>query len=440
LRLSSLRFAYLNLIYRILFRKIDLVASSEHLEHVAETDFSHIAPFLKTVTFVAPTDSWALTLEGFREVIPAQAIQRYAADHEIRGGMKFNTYELEGHQKFIEQHWNGKGITPLSKDRIRAGSEQYRRQALAARNLLCGEELRATWTSVLRKLANVHNVCFVTPRYEKPEGSRLPNSSDYIVRSHHRDRTHPDESCRIVIAPVGDALFAAGIACLAEANAKVQDLEVACAMTGEVEWETLAGWEDLDLSQMWRFKFQPKVQSFGEDLDLLEGENAITAWAAIAVAAVLKKCRENLEEFSYDGCCPMQWPGDEVIDLPRLRYLSLDRGSIRPRNLRAWIATMPLLEDLRLHKTGLCGDVHHGWKYIFDAVRDHPTRMKIWFDRIITNGAPAFSLVYHTDDFQRVLEQEEHQDPWEDITRSLSLYLSGKIEYNRSLSMWLQDD
>lgn len=102
LRLSSLRFAYLKTIYKILFRRIDLVASSEHLEHVVKTDFSRIAPFLKTVTFVAPTDTWALTLEDFREVILAQAIQKYADDHNVGGGMTSNACESDGHRKSIE--------------------------------------------------------------------------------------------------------------------------------------------------------------------------------------------------------------------------------------------------------------------------------------------------------------------------------------------------
>jgi len=153
---------------------------------------------------------------------------------------------------------------------------------------------------VLQTLANVRNVCFATPKYEKSRGSQVQDHLDYAVRPHDYNGTHPDESCRRVIAPVGDALFAAGIACLAEANVKTHDLEVACAMTGEIGWETLAGWEDLDLSQMRKFKFQPKVQSFKEVLDIPKGKNSIAAWAAIALAAVIKKCGNKLEESSYD--------------------------------------------------------------------------------------------------------------------------------------------
>jgi len=98
----------------------------------------------------------------------------------------------------------------------------------------------------------------------------------------------------------------------------------------------------------------------------------------------------------------MQWPGDVVIGLLQLRYLSLDKASIRPSNLRAWMAKMPSLEDLRLHKTRLCEYVYHGWRCIFDAVGDHPRRTKVWFDPIITYDAAKTYLDYHTGDYPRV--------------------------------------
>lgn len=72
-------------------------------------------------------------------------------------------------------------------------------------------------------------------------------------------------------------------------------------MTGEIGWETLVGWEDLDLSQMWRFEFGPKVQSVNEDLNLPEDKNSMAARAIIALAAVRKKCGNKLEESSFDS-------------------------------------------------------------------------------------------------------------------------------------------
>lgn len=268
MRLSSPRFAYLKSSYKILFRRINLVASSKHLELAAKTNFSRIVPFVKTVTFVAPTDTWAVALEGFREVTLAQAIQRYANEYDVREGMASNIQELDGYQKVIEQHWNGKRNTPLSKDQIRAGFEHYRGQALAAEDLLGSEQLRTTWIDVLQTLADVHNVCFATPEHDTSGASNVLTYPHFAGNPYSYNGTNSEDSCSTVIAPVGDALVAAGVACLAEANVEIHELEVACAMTGNIGWETLAGWKDLNLSQMWKFEIRPQVQSFKGNPDI----------------------------------------------------------------------------------------------------------------------------------------------------------------------------
>lgn len=393
---------------------------------------------MKTVTFVAPPNGWTLTLEGFTEVVLAQAIQKHASDHQIWAGFDSYAFEDDGHQRFIEQHWNGK--CPLSNDQIRVGFEKYHDDALAAKDLLLSEELRAAWTSALRALQNVHIFRFTSVKYDGSFGLHLPVQPDCIVRPHRHDVNHRDETCRRIAAPVGDTLFAAGIACLAEANVKAQNLDVACAMTGQFGWETLPGWEKLDLSQMQTFKFQPQVQSIGENLDTFGGEEAVAERAADTVAAVLKKCEDSLEMFSYENSCPMQWPGDEVIHLPRLRDLSLGSGCIRSRNLRTWMAKMPSLKHFRLNGSRLCDHVYSGWLNVFDAIRNHQKRMNVHFDQIIANDGAEISFYYHTDDFEKFLGEQEDEDIWADIDRSLALYLSGKIEYNGCLRAWLQDD
>ena len=439
MRLSSPRFAHLDLIGKTLFSGIQLVATPERLDHLAQTDISQIAPFVKTVTFVAPLECWTLTFEGFREIVLAQAIQKHASENQIWNGGSSYAYEDDGHQQFIEQHWGGK--YPLSDDQIRVGFEKYRVDALAAKNALLRDELKAAWTSTLRALPNVHSVRFLSVDYDESGGSHLPVQPDCIVRPHHHDQTHKDETCRRVAAPVGDALFAAGIACLTDANVKVQSLDIACAMTGQFEWDTLPGWGELNLSQMQRFTFQPKVQSLGEDLDVLpRNESVVAESAADAVAAVLNKCADTLEEFRYDNSCPMQWPGEQVIRLPKLKNLILDSGDIRPRHLKAWMSHMHSLGHFQLDGSSLCEHSFYGWRDVFDAIRDHPKMLRVHFDQIIANDCAEITLYYQTDGFQEFLDQQENEDPWADIDRSLPLYLSGKIEYNASLKEWLQDE
>lgn len=439
LRLSSPRFAHLDLIRKTLFGGLQLVATPERFEHLAQTDISQIALFVKTVTFVAPPKCWTLTFEGFREVVLAQAIQKHAAENKIWDGDGSYAFEDDGHRKFIERHWNGK--LPLSDDELRVGYAKYRDDALAARDVLLGDGLRAAWTRTLRALPNVHSSRFMSVDYDENGGSHLPMQPDCIIRPHRHDQIHRDETCRRVAAPVGNAVFAAGIACLADAKVKVQSLDVACAMTSRFEWESLPGWEKLNLSQMQTFTFQPQVQSIGEDLDILgRSEDVVAERAADAVAAVLKKCGDSLEKLRYQNSCPMQWPGGQVIRLPKLKHLSLDSGSIRPRHLKTWMSHMPSLEHFQLDGSSLCEHSYYGWRDVFDAIRDHPRGLHVHFDQIIANDCAEISLYYDTEGFQEFLDQQEDEDPWGDINRSLPLYLSGKIDYNASLKEWLQDE
>lgn len=430
LRLSSPRFAYLDLIRKILFDGIQFVATPEHLEHLARADISQIAPFVKTITFVAPPKCWPLTFEGFREMVLAQAIQKYASDPHNWNGMGSYASYNDGHQRFIKQQWNGK--FPLPNDQIRVGFEKYHDDALAAKDVLFGEELRATWTNALRTLPNVHNLRFTSPEYDEFGHSHLPVQPDCVIRPHRHDQSHRHETCWRVAAPVGDALFAVGIACLAEANVKGQSLDVACAMTGQFGWETLSGWEKLDLSHVQTFTFQPQVQSTDEDLGDLIAERA-----ADTVAVVLKKCGGSLEKFTYENVGHMQWPGDEVINLPKLRDLTLGGGSIRPGNLRTWMAKMPSLQHFQLDYIDLGEHMYTGWLDVFDAIRNHPKGMSVHFNQIAANDGADISLCYHTDAFEERLEDQEAEDPVRDLNRSLSLYLSGKIEYNATLRAWL---
>lgn len=70
------------------------------------------------------------------------------------------------------------------------------------------------------------------------------------------------------------------------------------------------------------------------DSDMLGNEDAIAVRAAVAVATVLERCGNCLEQFHYEDNYPMRWQGNEVIQLPRLEYLILERNSIRPTFLK----------------------------------------------------------------------------------------------------------
>lgn len=55
---------------------------------------------------------------------------------------------------------------------------------------------------------------------------------------------------------VGDAVFAAGTACLSEAGIQVEALKIECVMTSAFGWDELSGWKSLNLTSMRSLTFQ----------------------------------------------------------------------------------------------------------------------------------------------------------------------------------------
>ncbi len=437
MRLSSPRFTYLKSILNTLFSQVQLVPTSNNLERLRKANLKIIGAYVKGVEFVTPYQHWDFTYESFKEVILSQTIRKYAYDHKIWDGTGSFTDQKDGYQQFIQEHWDGR--IPLFEDRIREGFEEFRNSALDSKDLLLGEGVekrKKVWTSTLRALPNIHSVSF---RDYGLGTSDFSKDWPYTIRSHPHDRSHQEEICQSSIAPVGDAIFAAGIASLAKAaNVKPQSLTVASAMTGHFGWEAIHGWDKLDLSKLRTFIFQPKVN---EDLNGSGGSEAVAGRAADAVAAILKKGGPSIESFTYDSSlrCPMQWPGEEVVQLPNLKFLKLNGGSIWPRNMKAWFAEMPSLERFELLDNVLVRGPYTDWLYVFDAIRCHPRGIHVEFDQIAVNDAIEASLSYHTNDFERYLHMEEAENSWEDVERSLALYISGKIGYNTTLRKQLLD-
>lgn len=158
---------------------------------------------------------------------------------------------------------------------------------------------------------------------------------------------------------------------------------------------SLPGWEGLDLRRLRNFRFGPQP----EGLD----EGATTERAADAVAIVMSECEESLEKFSYGDDCPMQWPGDQIIRLPKLRHLSLGGGEIRPRDLRRWMAEMSSLDRINLHWSWV-RDEDSRWIDVFDAIRDHPKGLYVNISPIYKNEFPGYiSLRYHTNDSDKIM-------------------------------------
>ena len=436
MRLASPRFAYLKLVRQNLFNAIDLIPSPSHFERLTQSSIRRIAPFVRTVNFVAPLHSWALPFDDFEEIIITQAIQKYRYDHGLLN-------VEQSHRDFIQQHWSGKN--PLSDTEIQRGYENYNREALAVKDLLSGQPLREAWANTFRELCNLQGVRFTSIDLEKTGGEHLPTQPDCVVRHHHHvNHTHNHHVCWRAVVYVGDALFAAGISCLSRARSQIQSLEVACPMTGSLNWECLPGWKDLDLSQLENFGMLPLYSYYPYGREPRTDEEVAQS-AASAVDTVLQKCNHTLEALSHKGDYLMKWPGDEIIRLSSLRELCLGSGPLEPHNLRAWMTEMPSLEHFELQSTTLSevdsAPEYHRWRQVFDGVREHKNDMYVCFLDVEVNYDTYLSLVYDTSNLEEYLQELEERDfGCEKFDKALPSYLSGKIEWNNDLEEHLQED
>lgn len=411
-----------------------------HLRSLEEVDISRLAPYVRKINFVAPLRSWTIGYDTFEEIVVAQATTlKNSTDN-----CSVNTEE-DGCQHYRHRHCNGE--SPFSEEQIQAGFQAYRTEAEAVENLLHSNELRSAWTRALQTLGRARSFRFSTSEWDEDE-RHLPVQPACMVRSHNHHGLHAQETCGRALAVVGDAVFAAGIACLSEAGIKVEALKVACVMTSAFGWEELPGWKSLNLTSMRSLKFQPWTgESNGHYVGYCEsfshrpgGQYPHARRANEAVSSIMKKSANNLEYFRWEGGQnPMRWPGEDIVSLPRLLHLELNGGDIEAINFQEWMAGMPSLQELYLASVGVT-QPWSGWLNIFDSIRYHPKAMHVIFDQVHHCDWTELSVDHHTDDYEKYLEMEEGEDWVEDNDRSLALYLSGKGGYNRILRDMLGDD
>lgn len=314
----------------------------------------------------------------------------------------------------------------LSDENIGHG---YLEGALIARCLLHGEDLRLAWTGALRALPFGVGLRFTIPEYD------IHNYLHERIQPHCVAMTHflidrlEMEIYEIAAAPVGDALLTAAVACMAKADMKPGKLNVMCAMTRQFQWEALPGWEKCDFSQVQSFEFHPRIPRAPCDWSRAgEIGTLITTCAADAIAAVLKRCNESLEEFHCRNDCPMRWPGYEVISLPKLKRLSFTCGYIRPRNLAAWMTRMPSLEHFECVSTYSLGGEEGTWLDVFDAIRNHSRGMKVVLHNILTADEGEPSLGDYTYDLQKYFETRAPGEDRSDNTLRIPWNLYGEID------------
>ncbi|KAL9011764.1 MAG: hypothetical protein Q9180_009160, partial [Flavoplaca navasiana] len=152
--------------------------------------------------------------------------------------------------------------------------------SIQVKELLFSERLRAAWIGLLRTLPVVAKADFSS--YDSGGSQWL---SDPIGKE-------PP-------ARMGDALIATAVTCLASAGTRVRRLKFPCALTGSLDWQSLQGWEELDLSRLENVTYEPDP-----DTSVFPNEDEDARQAAIAarnLSALFEKGQGSLRKIKIRG-------------------------------------------------------------------------------------------------------------------------------------------
>ncbi|KAL8882908.1 MAG: hypothetical protein Q9192_007503, partial [Flavoplaca navasiana] len=238
------------------------------------------------------------------------------------------------------------------------------------------------------------------------------------------------------------------VTCLASAGTRVRGLEFACGLTGSLDWQSVQGWEEFDLSRLEKVTYDPEP-----DTGAMPNEEDDARQAAIAatnLSALFEKGQGSLRKIKIRGDCELIWPGEQTLNLPALRSLDLSFNGIHVRNLGSWLRHMPSLEYFRLAGCyATYGDLT-SWLSVFDAIRDHPRNrdgIRIVFEQAVHNDGAEVTLDYLTNQYEETLAWYEdvqqgkvESDAWYNATEYIMLYMVGEVGYNASIRAWLQDE
>ena len=409
-----------------------------------QTAIDGVAPFVRRVTFKVLNKSWTLGPDLFRKILLSQAIQRHCRDNQTSDGDGSKLDEIDGLQKFVQEHFDGR--EPLEAELIDSAYEKYHNDARAQGTLLQDSDIDQVWAGVLGQLSNALAIRFDAEKLDDNGPDYLTEATQYHIMPHHHGVAHEESECRKQYAPDGDWLFIVGVAALVKAQTKVTKLTVRCMMTSKLVYTWLDKWDQLDFGSLQRFDFNPMVHLIGESLYDYGFSRDPNVLAMDASSAVLEKCRSSLETFRYGKYVtyfPNQWPPRKIIALPKLKMIEIGSGPIYAHDLAAWMRFMPVLEHFQLDGSSVDGP-YENWKIIFDAIRNHPkpSGMQVVLGQIISKDSAEMSLRFNTKDVQEYLDMpdKEESDPWMDSFRSLPLYLSGHIGWNKSLKMFHEMD
>ncbi|KAF4448444.1 hypothetical protein F53441_8168 [Fusarium austroafricanum] len=370
LRLTHRKFADYDHLNAYLFGNIYLEPTRACLNSIQRADFSRVAQYVHSVTFTTPP-SWALS---------------------------FKTYERIIHNSEETSARPSPEVLPIAYD-------AYMRDARDTQTLLesPNSELKQAWKRVLKTLGNrlekitlLSHECEVTRRVEYLDTpiTLKPDVPWQLPRHNHKDNWSGNVMCQASddgveylckhsTAVAGDKLLAAVISCLAASGVAIAHLVIQIFMEGDLECKDISGWERLDFSKLKKLRISPEMPSGENDLvrrapfgDVDSRPELMKLKAGGVFHDLVEKCHSSIQSLSFGG----KWGGTGVIawptrrptyDFPELRHFALTKN-IAPGPLSLWVHHLRNLRHLSLAGCISRGPSYLDWRYVFDAIADHP--------------------------------------------------------------------
>ncbi|KAF5530800.1 ferric cupric reductase transmembrane component 7 [Fusarium mexicanum] len=370
LRLTHRKFADCSYVNKLLFANIKLEPTRERLLNIQRGDLSRVAGYTRSITFIAYA-SWKLVSETWERLI------------------LFNTPDHN----------------PNSTLSLAHGA--YINDAKEAQRLLEDPdgELIETWTNVLKmvgsrleKVRVAHHIDYKGLYLQDSDGPMDWKNLRLHVPN-PRIKTHEDMTPRFLrnedgvdnadyarhyaCAIVAERLFNTVITCLSASGIAISSLSIDVNMLGNVECKEIPGWQQLDLSNLKELNLSTLYPHMPCHLFT---ETAMTSFLYKRTQHVqrkigdlahdlIDKCHSTLETFGFsrDSMPGYQavWPTRTVTyDLPALQDLELGT-LIDPRLLHDWLLRMKDLRSLWVYND-LADQPLVNWRYMLDAIRDHP--------------------------------------------------------------------
>ncbi|KAK5170183.1 uncharacterized protein LTR77_004768 [Saxophila tyrrhenica] len=251
--------------------------------------------------------------------------------------------------------------------------------------------------------------------------SRLPNAGE------------------VFIAVGSELLFRTILSSLGRSGTMITDLDFHYYMEGLFDWTTDDLLDNLDLSALRSLKFGADVWLNYSELS--RRVSRIPDDTNRALNRLLKCCSSTIKSLSFGNGLLLGWPHpiDPPPILPSLQSLNMIRNakSLQMEYFATYLRSSCPALTLLVLDAGV--NDREEYRYVWDAVRDHTSRMTVRCMRHPQdkNGGDDWHTVFShfTGDVSR--QGEIVGDPYGDALVGLKEYLSGVREWNERVEGWL---